>query len=99
MFVITDSAAQQFRASAEAIDDESLSLRISAKKTANGEVTYNMGFDKPRADDIKCKVNDFNVIIGPESAPNVVAMVVDYREFDGQQQFVFLNPNDEKNDN
>jgi len=96
MFVITDSAAQQFRASAKAIDDEELSLRISAKKTASGEVIYNMGFDKPMADDVKFTINDLNVIVGPESAPNVVAMVVDYREFDGQQQFVFLNPSDEK---
>jgi len=99
MFVITDSAAQQFRASAKAIDDQHLSLRISAKKNADGEVVYNMGFDTLKDDDIKFSINDLEVIVDPESSLNVVAMVIDFREFDGQQQFVFLNPSDEENDN
>ncbi len=96
MFVITDSAAEQFKASAVAVGDKSLSLRISARKSTPGEMTYNMGFDSPREDDTSCEISGIKVILDPESVQNTKDMVIDFRDFEGAEQFVFVNPNDSK---
>jgi iron-sulfur cluster assembly protein len=96
MFVITDSAAEQFNASAAALGDENLSLRISAKKSSPGGMAYNMGFDVPREKDTICEISGIKVILDPDSAENTKGMVLDFREFEGTAQFVFLNPNDTK---
>ncbi len=53
MFEITDNAAKQFKASADAIGDEALSFRISARKSGSKGIEYNMGFDKPKEEDIE----------------------------------------------
>jgi iron-sulfur cluster assembly accessory protein len=95
MFVITDSAAEQFKTSAAALGDETLSLRISAKKTSGGMV-YNMGFDTPKESDTTCEICGISVALDPDSAENTKGMVIDFREFEGAEQFVFLNPNDSK---
>ena len=94
MFVITDSAAEQFKASAAALGDESLTLRISAKKSSPGNMAYNMGFDSPKGNDTTCEISGIKVILDPDSVENTKDMVIDFREFEGQEQFVFLNPND-----
>jgi len=94
MFVITDSAAAQFKASASALGDDSLVLRISAKKSTPGKIAYNMGFDTPREHDTTCEIAGIKVTLDPDSVENTKNMVVDFREFEGMAQFVFLNPND-----
>jgi iron-sulfur cluster assembly protein len=97
MFEITDSAAKQFRASADSIGDTNLSLRISAKKSSpTAEMQYNMGFDETQKGDESLCINGVNVIVDPDSVENVKAMIIDFREFEGQEQFVFVNPNDKK---
>lgn len=93
MFVITDSAAEQFKASAAALGDENLSLRISAIKSSGGMV-YNMGFDTPQDSDTTCEISGINITLDPDSAENTKGMLIDFREFEGTEQFVFLNPND-----
>jgi iron-sulfur cluster assembly accessory protein len=96
MFVITDSAAEQFKASAVATGDDSLSLRISARKSIPSGMQYNMGFDNPREDDTAFEISGIKFILDPESVENTNDMLVDFRDFEGAEQFVFLNPNDEK---
>lgn len=96
MFVITDSAAEQFKASAAALGDDNLSLRISAKKTSPSGMAYNMGFDTPRENDTTCEISGIKVTLDPDSAENAKGMVIDFRDFEGTEQFVFLNPNDSK---
>ncbi len=96
MFEITDIAAEQFIAAAESIGDGNLSLRISARKSPQQGILYNMGFDNPKDNDIVCSVNGVEIIVDNESVENVRAMIIDFREFEGQQQFVFINPNDIK---
>jgi iron-sulfur cluster assembly protein len=96
MFEITDSAAKQFKASADLIDDDALSLRVTAKKSGEKGMVYNMGFDEPVEGDISFCVNGVSVVVDTGSAENVASMVIDYREFEGLEQFVFMNPNDEK---
>jgi len=97
MFEITDSAAKQFQASANSIGDNNLSLRVSARKSGlNAEMQYNLGFDNIKDGDESFSVNGVNVIVDPDSQENVKAMIIDFREFEGQEQFVFINPNDKK---
>ncbi len=98
MFEITDNAAKQFKASADAIGDDALSFRISARKSGSKGIQYNMGFDTPKGDDISCVLNGIRTIIDPETAKLVESMIIDFRELDGQEQFIFLNPNDKKDD-
>lgn len=93
MFVITDKAIRQFKNSLEAIADTTLSLRISARRSEQG-IMYKMGFDKAEENDASFEIDKLSVIVDPESMPNVQAMVIDYRLFEGQEQFVFINPDD-----
>jgi len=96
MFEITDSAAQQFQASIKEVGDDSLSLRVAAVKSPVSGMIYNLGFDKPKEDDVACSINGINVIVAPDSVDNIKAMIIDFRDFEGQEQFVFINPNDKK---
>ncbi len=96
MFEITDSAAKQFQASIKEIDDGSLSLRISAKKSSGSGMVYNMGLDKPSDEDVAFTIKGVDMIVGPNSVANVKSMTIDYRDFEGREQFVFINPNDQK---
>ncbi len=97
MFEITDTAAKQFQLAAESVGDSSLSLRVSARKSGPGMV-YNMGFDKPKETDIRFTTKEIDIMVDPESVSNVEKMIIDFREFEGQEQFVFINPNDKKED-
>ncbi|NQU65893.1 MAG: hypothetical protein HQ517_16655 [SAR324 cluster bacterium] len=96
MFVITDSAAEQFEASAAEVGDDTVSLRISAMKSALGIMQYNMGFDNPREEDTACEISGIKFILDPESVKNTKDMLIDFLDFEGQEQFVFMNPNDKK---
>ncbi len=94
MFEITDSAAQQFKMSVTSTDDDSLLLRITAKKSSTSGMIYNMGFDQPKEGDQTCTINDVDIIVDAETVDNVKEMIIDFRDFEGQEQFVFVNPND-----
>jgi iron-sulfur cluster assembly accessory protein len=96
MFVITDSAAAQFKTAAADIGDEKLSLRISARKSNPAGMAYNMGFDAQGESDVLCEISGIKVILDPETAESTEGMVIDFREFEGVEQFIFLNPNDSK---
>jgi len=97
MFLITDKAIRQFKLSLEATGDTTLSLRISARRSEQG-IVYKMGFDKAQKNDFTFGIDELSVIVDPESILNVQAMVVDFRLFEGQEQFVFINPEDVKED-
>jgi len=95
MFKITDSAAKQFQASIKEVGDDSLALRISAKKSSASAMVYNMGFDKPSDEDITFTVKGVDMIVSPITVENVKSMTIDFKDFEGQEQFVFMNPNDQ----
>jgi len=94
MFTITDSAVEKFKESAKTSENSSLLLRISAEKSEEKGIVYKMGFDNSRTDDIFCTISGLRILVDPQSMENAKAMVIDYRQFEGQEQFVFLNPND-----
>lgn len=96
MFEITDSAAKQFLESAKSVGDDNLSLRISAKKSPVSGMTYNMGFDSPKEGDETCTINGVKVIVDQASVENVKNMIIDFRDYEEQEQFIFVNPNDKK---
>jgi len=94
LFQISDSASKQFKAASQAMDGSAANLRIAAKKTPNQGIVYNMGFDDPKEEDVKYDINGISVIVDKETDVLVDKMVIDYREYHNQEQFVFINPND-----
>jgi iron-sulfur cluster assembly protein len=96
MITITPAAAEQIRASAREGNMEGLSMRIAARRDADGSIHYGMGFDDNRQEgDICINAGGIDVIIGETSQILVDGMTVDYVEIEpGTFQFIFLNPND-----
>ena len=94
MFEISNRAAEQLKLSLEQLKDDELALRISARRTPAGEVDYKVGFDDPLDSDTAVTINGINVVIDEDSQKIVEGMVIDFTNFEGQEQFVFLNPND-----
>ncbi len=95
MFSLTKTAAEQIIASAEQSGMERLSLRIAAKKLANGTFEYGMGFDDATEEDLVLRCNGVEVIMAPEFEPLLNSTTVDFVTLDtGEQSFVFVNPLD-----
>ncbi len=70
-------------------------LRVAAKRGADGTIEYGMGFDEPLDTDTRVVTNGIEVVVAPTSAPLLDGLVLDFvRLDDGDEQFVFLNPND-----
>jgi iron-sulfur cluster assembly protein len=99
MFEISDLAAGQIKLSAEQLNEENLRLRISARKTEDKKISYKMGFDDFYDNDIKAEINGIKVIFDPDTKSLIKGMLIDYRKLDGQEQLVFLNPNDHFGEN
>lgn len=97
IFSISDRAAREMLKSLEAIRDKDLALRLTARKDAQGTMDYNMGFDRPKDEDISESINGVAVLVDTETGENVKKMIIDFRSFEGQEQFVFINPNDKGN--
>jgi len=53
MFNLTPAAAQQIQQAAQASGAAELALRVAAKKDADGDLQYGMGFDDPKDEDMK----------------------------------------------
>ena len=94
MFEISDLAAGQIKLSEQQLNDEDLRLRISARKTEDIKISYKMGFDNFYDSDIQFEINGIKVVFDQDTEKLVKGMLIDYRKLDGQEQLVFLNPND-----
>jgi len=69
-------------------------LRI-AVDVKDGKFNYLMGFDNPKEEDLRLKINNIEILISPDSMINLKNCKLDYVELDkGQSEFIFLNPND-----
>lgn len=55
-----------------------------------------MGFDTQKDNDVSFTSNGVSVVVDPDSIANVEAMIIDFRDYEGQEQFVFINPNDKE---
>ncbi len=96
MFQITDTATKQFKLASEQFKDQGMSLRISVRPTDKTGLHYRMGFDKPTDKDVEYNINDVPFTIDQESDKLIDGMVIDFRKFEEDEQFVFVNPNDTK---
>ena len=95
MFKLTTAAAEQVRAAAHQSGLDGLALRLAAFRAADGSISYRMGFDEVKEDDILLTTEGVRVIMEPESVPLLDEAVMDFVELEpGRFQFIFLNPRD-----
>lgn len=95
MFKVTPAAADQIRQAARQSGLEELLLRLAAAKKPDGAIEYKMGFDEPTEDDIRFSSEGIGIVIAPESVPLLDRTVLDFVQLEeGDQQFIFLNPDD-----
>ncbi len=105
MITITPRAAEKIRESIAQSQAESesesesdtpgLSLRLAARRLADGSFDYAMGLDAPGQHDSRADSNGVAVIAAPTSAEFLRGATLDYVEFaPGEYRFIFLNPND-----
>lgn len=94
MFKMTPSAAEQIRNAAEAQDDDP-SLRVAAKIDDDGQMSYGMGFDEERENDLVIESEGVQLLISPRSQELLDEATLDFVELrPGEFQFVFINPKD-----
>ena len=96
MITITPAAAERIRLSASEGNLEGLSMRIAAKRNADGSIHYGMGFDdNPLEGDLHIKAGSIDVVIAESSQVLLEGTTLDYVELEPDNwQFIFLNPND-----
>jgi len=94
MFKITEKAATQIQQSAKNTGVANQGLRLAAQKQEDGSISYLMGFDEEKPEDISVDANGVSVLIEPEYIPLLDGASMDYVEIDGEDRFIFLNPND-----
>jgi iron-sulfur cluster assembly protein len=96
MITITPAAAERIRHAAREGKMDGLSMRVAAKRNADGSIHYGMGFDDNELDgDIHIKAGDIDVVIAESSQLLLEGTTLDYVELEPDSwQFIFLNPND-----
>lgn len=92
MFSLTDTAAQQIQQAAQASGAQHLALRVAARRDADGEVEYGMGFDEPRDDDMRLDLAGVAVVISDEHQALLERTVLDFVELrPGEFNFIFAD--------
>lgn len=95
MITITDTAIEKIKESAGQEDVQGLSLRVAAMKQTDGSLGYGMGFDEKKDDDITVDCGGIEIIIAPATKDMLIGMTIDYVKLDdGEENFIFINPND-----
>lgn len=95
MLKLTENAIKQVHEAAKQSNVEGMALRIAAKHKEDGSIEYAMGFDAPKDEDVRSTQGDIDLVVDPGSAPLLDECIMDFVELDdGDQEFVFLNPND-----
>ena len=96
IFEISDDAAKQINVAAEESESSKWPLRISLNVDSSGKFNYLLGFDQSKEEDLQLKINGINILIDPESMPNLKNTKLDYVAIDdsSNKQFIFINPND-----
>ncbi len=95
MINISERAARQIRESLKQPDNEGMSLRVAARRLADGSLDYAMGFDHADHNDSHARSNGIDVIVGPTSTELLRNAELDYvRMEDDGYRFIFINPND-----
>jgi iron-sulfur cluster assembly protein len=94
MFKVTPAAAEQILNAAD-VQAEQPALRVAAKVEDDGGISYGMGFDEERDNDVVVESEGLQLLISPRSAELLDAATLDFVELrPGEFQFIFINPRD-----
>lgn len=92
MFTLTSAAARQIQQAASSNGSADLALRVAARRDANGEVHYGMGFDDPTEEDTRLDLYGVAVVIAEEYQELLSDTVLDFVELEpGQFNFIFID--------
>lgn len=95
MIKVSDSAAKQVAISLEQLGSQTIPLRIAIKVQPDGSFHYNMGFDDTKREGDKTfEEKNIHFVVDAGSLPLITGMTIDFVEINGNQEIVFLNPND-----
>lgn len=96
MFKVTKAAAAEIKRSLENSDADDSPLRVAAQRAGDGSVHYQMGFDEAGPGDTMVSSNGVDVVIANEHKPLLSGAEMDFVTMpdDGDQHFIFMNPND-----
>ena len=91
MFRLTPQAATQIRNATLAANAAEMALRVAAKRNADGDVEYAMGFDDGHENDTELSAEGVRVLISSHSAALLNDIELDYVELTpGAFNFIFV---------
>ncbi|MBI2902512.1 MAG: iron-sulfur cluster assembly accessory protein [Candidatus Methylomirabilis oxyfera] len=96
MITFSESARKKILALIEAERQQGLALRVAIKGRGPGGFNYEFGFageEDKRDTDVVVDAGGFNVLIDPESAPNLKDTTIDYLDGVHESGFKIDNPN------
>ena len=86
---LTAAAAAQIRKAGA--DAGELALRVAARRGADGEIAYGLGFDEMREGDLPLEVQGVRLLVAPPSQALLEDTRVDYVELEpGRFAFIFV---------
>ena len=95
MISVTPAAANQIRESARQGNMQGMPLRIAVTRLQDGSFHYALGFDDTsREGDNVFKSEGIDIVVAPQSLPMLDGTVIDYVEIEGNNEIIFVNPND-----
>ena len=95
MISVTPAAAQQIRESARQGNMQGMPLRVAVTRLEDGSFHYALGFDDTsREGDNLFNSEGIDIVVAPHSLPMLDGTVIDYVEIDGNNEIIFVNPND-----
>lgn len=95
MIKLSDAAAKQVKISLEKMGEAEVPLRIAISVQENGSFHYNMGFDaNVNEGDKTFDEKQVTFVVDAVTLPLIGGMQMDFVEIEGENQIVFLNPND-----
>ncbi len=95
MISVTPAAANQIRESARQGNMQGMPLRIAVTRLEDGSFHYALGFDDTsREGDNVFSSEGIDIVVAPHSLPMLDGTVIDYVEIDGNNEIIFVNPND-----
>lgn len=95
--LITAAAAKAIRSvmDGEGVPDN-YCLRVGMRGGGCGGMSYLLGFDEPKENDLSYEVDGIPVVIDRAHSMYVLGMEIDWHEDEAQQGFVFNNPKEKK---
>jgi iron-sulfur cluster assembly protein len=95
MISVTPAAAQQIRESARQGNMQGMPLRLAVTRLEDGSFHYALGFDDTsREGDNLFSSEGIDIVVAPHSLPMLDGTVIDYVEIEGNNEIIFINPND-----